>query len=327
MAVLVTGGAGYIGSHTVWALLDVGESVVVVDDLSSGFRSAVPEAVSFYEGDVGDRGLMAKAFAQNDIDAVIHFAGFTLVSESVSDPLSYYENNTVKSRSLIAAMVEAGVSNMVFSSTAAVYGTPEGSDPVDESCPLNPQSPYGTSKLMTELMLRDCAAAYLEFNYTALRYFNVAGCDPAGRAGQSMKNATHLIKVAVEAAMGKRPGISVFGTDYPTPDGTCIRDFIHVTDLANAHVLAIKRMRNGAGPLVANCGYGRGYSVLQVLEMVEKLSGRKLNIDYAPRRAGDIISLMAKPDLAMRELSWVPEHDSLEEIIETSLAWEKRLAD
>lgn len=326
MAVLVTGGAGYIGSHTAWALLDAEEDVVVLDRLSTGFRWSVPPEARFYEGDVGDSALVARIIDENDVDSIIHFAGSTVVPESVSDPLSFYENNTFKSWALIEAAVRANVSNFVFSSTAAVYGTPDTTDAVKETAPLKPESPYGSSKLMTEIMLRDSAAAYEGFNYTALRYFNVAGGDPRGRTGQSTKDATHLIKAAVEAATGKRESITVFGTDYPTRDGTCIRDFIHVSDLANAHVLAVKRMKQGGASLIANCGYGRGFSVFEVLEMVEKVSGSRLKIIKGPRRTGDLISIMADPTLAKRELSWQPEHDSLEEIIETALAWEERLS-
>ncbi|MCO6187294.1 UDP-glucose 4-epimerase GalE [Rhizobium sp. L1K21] len=326
MAVLVTGGAGYIGSHTAWALLDAGDEVVIVDRLSTGHLWSVPPEARFYEGDIGDSELIGRILGENSVDSIIHFAGSIVVPESVSDPLSYYENNTVKSRSLMASAINAGVPNFVFSSTAAVYGTPVSIEPVDETAPLNPESPYGSSKYMTEVMLRDSAAAYEGFNYTALRYFNVAGADPQGRTGQSSRNATHLIKVAVQVATGKREGMSVFGTDYPTPDGTCIRDYIHVTDLANAHVLAVQRMRNGGGSLVANCGYGRGFSVLEVLETVEKVAGKNLNVTYAPRRAGDAVSIVANPARARKELSWVPEHDDLEEIVATALTWEERLS-
>ncbi len=248
MAVLVTGGGGYIGSHMVWALLDANEDVVVIDRLSTGFRWAIAPEARFYEGDIADQSLMATIFAENSIDAIIHFAGSIVVPDSVADPLGYYENNTVKSRSLIESAVKAGVPYFVFSSTAAVYGTPDVLEPVTETVPLRPESPYGSSKLMTEIMLRDTAAAH-PFTYTALRYFNVAGADPKGRSGQSSALATHLIKVACATALGKRPSMSVFGTDYPTPDGTCVRDYIHVWDLVQAHLKALQRMRAGAARL------------------------------------------------------------------------------
>ena len=324
MAVLVTGGAGYIGSHMVWALVDAGEDVVVIDRLSTGFRWAIAPEAKFYEGDIADRALLATIFADNAIDAIIHFAGSIIVPESVADPLSYYENNTVKSRALIAAAVEAKIPHFVFSSTAAVYGTPEDADPVLETAELRPESPYGSSKLMTEIMLRDTAAAH-DFTYTTLRYFNVAGADPRGRTGQSTKGATHLIKVASEAALGKRPGMDVYGTDYPTPDGTCVRDYIHVTDLANAHLKALQRMRAGGGSIVANCGYGRGFSVLEVLSRVKEVSGADFAVRIAGRRAGDAVSIVANPSIAMRELGWTPEHDDLAFIVRTALDWEEHL--
>lgn len=324
MAVLVTGGAGYIGSHMVWALADAGEEVVVLDRLSTGFRWAVAPEARFYEGDIADAALLSTIFSENRIDAIIHFAGSIIVPESVSDPLSYYENNTVKSRALIAAAVAAKVPHFVFSSTAAVYGTPDGTEPVLETAALRPESPYGSSKLMTEIMLRDTAAAH-DFTYTALRYFNVAGADPRGRAGQSTKGATHLIKVASEAALGKRAGMDVYGTDYPTPDGTCIRDYIHVSDLANAHLKALQRMRAGGGSIVANCGYGRGFSVLEVLEQVKAVSGQDFPVRFAERRPGDAVLIVANPAVAMKELDWTPQHDDLAFIVRTALDWEDHL--
>lgn len=324
MTVLVTGGCGYIGSHTVWALLDAGEQVAVIDRLSTGFRWAIPPEARLYEGDIADETLHDRVFSENTIDAIIHFAGSIIVPESVANPLAYYENNTVKSRALIAAAVKYKVPHFVFSSTAAVYGTPRGAEPVVETEPLNPESPYGSSKLMTETMLRDTAYAH-DFTYTALRYFNVAGADPRGRTGQSTVGATHLIKVAGEAALGKRNHIDVFGTDYPTPDGTCIRDYIHVSDLANAHLKALERMRAGGGSLVANCGYGRGFSVLDVLETVTKVHGRPFDIRYAGRRAGDAVMIVANPALAKREFGWVPQYDDLEFIVKTALDWEAHL--
>ena len=324
MAVLVTGGAGYIGSHMVWALIDAGEEVVVLDRLSTGFRWAVSPEARFYEGDIADGALLSTIFSENKIDAIIHFAGSIIVPESVADPLSYYENNTVKSRALIAATVAAKVPHFVFSSTAAVYGTPDGTEPVLESAALRPESPYGSSKLMTEIMLRDTAAAH-DFTYTALRYFNVAGADPRGRTGQSTAGATHLIKVASEAALGKRGGMDVFGTDYPTPDGTCVRDYIHVSDLANAHLKALQRMRAGGGSIVANCGYGRGFSVLEVLEQVKAVSGVEFPVRFAGRRPGDAVLIVANPSVAMKELGWTPEHDNLSFIVRTALDWEEHL--
>ncbi|WP_234189788.1 UDP-glucose 4-epimerase GalE [Shinella sp. NM-101] len=324
MAVLVTGGAGYIGSHMVWALVDAGEEVVVLDRLSTGFRWAVAPEARFYEGDIADAALLGQIFAENRIEAIIHFAGSIIVPESVADPLAYYENNTVKSRALIAAAVAAKVPHFVFSSTAAVYGTPDGTEPVLESAALRPESPYGSSKLMTEIMLRDTAAAH-DFTYTALRYFNVAGADPRGRTGQSTRGATHLIKVASEAALGKRAGMDVYGTDYPTPDGTCIRDYIHVSDLANAHLKALQRMRAGGGSIVANCGYGRGFSVLEVLDEVKAASGVDFPVRFAGRRPGDAVLIVANPSVAMKELGWTPEHDDLAFIVRTALDWEDHL--
>ncbi|QRM54146.1 UDP-glucose 4-epimerase GalE [Sinorhizobium sp. BG8] len=325
MTVLVTGGGGYIGSHMVWSLIDAGEQVVVIDRLSTGFRWAIAPEARFYEGDIADRDLLRTIFAENAIDSIIHFAGSIIVPESVADPLAYYENNTVKSRALIAAAVEAGVKHFVFSSTAAVYGTPDSAEPVLESAALRPESPYGSSKLMTEIMLRDTAQAH-DFTYTALRYFNVAGADPRGRTGQSTAGATHLIKVASEAALGKRNGMDVFGTDYPTPDGTCVRDYIHVSDLADAHLKALQRMRAGGTSLVANCGYGRGFSVLEVLDRVKAVSGVDFPVRISGRRPGDAVSIVANPAVAMREFGWTPKHDDLSFIVRTALDWEDHLA-
>ncbi|NHT74899.1 UDP-glucose 4-epimerase GalE [Rhizobiaceae bacterium CRRU44] len=325
MAVLVTGGGGYIGSHMVWALLEAGEEVVVIDRLSTGFRWAIAPEARMYEGDIADAALLSRIFAENAIDAVIHFAGSIVVPDSVSDPLGYYENNTVKSRALIASVVEAGIPHFVFSSTAAVYGTPEVLEPVSETVQLRPESPYGSSKLMTEIMLRDAAAAH-DLTYTVLRYFNVAGADPKGRSGQSSKTSTHLIKIACAVALGKRPSMSVFGTDYPTPDGTCVRDYIHVWDLVQAHLKALQRMRAGGGSLVANCGYGHGFSVLEVLDTVKRVNGADLTVDFAPRRAGDPAMIVANPALAMKELGWVPEYDDLDVIVRHALDWEDRLS-
>ena len=324
MAILVTGGAGYIGSHMVWRLIEAGEDVVVLDRLSTGFRWAVAPEARFYLGDVADAELLRTIFIENDIEAIIHFAGSAVVPVSVADPLSYYDNNSGKTRALLSAAIEAGVRHFVFSSTAAVYGPQKSSDPVRETATLNPENPYGQSKLMTEFMLRDAAAAY-DFDYVALRYFNVAGADPQGRAGQSTSGATHLIKVACEAALGKRDSVSVYGIDYPTHDGTGVRDYIHVTDLADAHLKALQHLRQGKGSLVANCGYGFGYSVLDVLNMVTRVHGHSFKIHMAARRPGDSSSVVADATLARRVLGWVPQHDSLETIVRSALDWELEL--
>ncbi|MCA1403898.1 UDP-glucose 4-epimerase GalE [Ensifer sp. IC3342] len=321
MAILVTGGAGYIGSHMVWSLLDAGESVVVVDRLSTGFRWAIAPEAKFYFGDVGNRTLLGRIFAENEIDAVIHFAGSAVVPESVADPLTYYDNNTANTRTLIAATIAAGIRHFVFSSTAAVYGTQGTADPVRETATLRPESPYGRSKLMSEIMLQDAAAAH-DFRYVVLRYFNVAGADPLGRAGQSTAGATHLIKVACEAARGVRRKVDVYGTDYPTADGTGIRDYIHVADLVTAHKNALGYLRAGGEPLTSNCGYGKGFSVLQVLDTVRRVSGRDFRVEYAPRRPGDAAQVVADSSLARLKLDWVPTHASLEDIVQSAFDWE-----
>ena len=323
MTILVTGGAGYIGSHMVLELTDAGEQVVVLDNLSTGFRWAVPAAAKLVVGDVGDETVLRDLFKSQPIEAVIHFAGSIVVPDSVSDPLGYYHNNTVKSRTLIAAAIEAGVKQFIFSSTAAVYGDVK-ENPVAETAALAPMSPYGTSKLMTELMMRDAAVAH-DFRYVALRYFNVAGADPAGRSGQSTPRATHLIKVACETALGKRSHMQVFGTDYPTQDGTCIRDFIHVKDLARAHVAALKHLRSGARSDVFNCGYSKGYSVLQVIEAVKRASGKSFDVRLSPRRPGDPPAIVSASAKIRAALGWVPEHDDLDRIVAQALAWESRL--
>ncbi|MBB5752528.1 UDP-glucose 4-epimerase GalE [Prosthecomicrobium pneumaticum] len=323
MTVLVTGGAGYIGSHMVWRLLDAGERVVVIDSLATGFRFAIaPEAAAVF-GDVGDEDLVRSTIEAQGVDAVIHFAGSVVVPDSVADPLGYYLNNTVKSRSVIAAAVAAGVSHFIFSSTAAVYGS-GGAEPIREDAPLAPASPYGRSKLMTEMMLADTAAAH-EFRYAALRYFNVAGADPAGRTGQSTRGATHLIKVAAEAALGKRAALTVHGSDYATPDGTCLRDYIHVSDLVDAHYDALLHLRRGGDSLVANCGYGHGYSVRQVIEAVRRVSGRDFPVVDGPRRPGDAEAIVADPARAMAVLGWRPRRDDLDGIVDSALAWEDHL--
>ena len=324
MTVLVTGGGGYIGSHMVWALVDAGEDVAVLDRLSTGFRWAIAPEAKFYEGDIADEALLDRICQENDINAIIHFAGSIIVPESVADPLTYYENNTVKSRALIAGAIRNGIRHFVFSSTAAVYGTPEGTEPVTESARLNPESPYGSAKLMTEIMLRDASIAH-DFTYTALRYFNVAGADPRLRTGQSTVGATHLIKVAGEAALGKRTHIDVFGTDYPTTDGTCVRDYIHVTDLIAAHALLLKHLRKGGASTTLNCAYGQGYSVRQVVETVRDVSGVDLRADEGPRRAGDPASITATGEKVRNLLGWIPQHDNLREIVKTAYEWERHL--
>ncbi len=321
--VLITGGAGYIGSHAVLAFLEAGNGVVVLDDLSSGRRAAVPGDVTFVEGDAGDGALVGELILRHGIGAVVHFAGSIVVPESVADPLKYYRNNTCASRNLIAACIAGGIGRFIFSSSAAVYGTPD-RVPVAEDTPPAPINPYGASKLMTEWMLRDAAAAH-GLDYVALRYFNVAGADPSGRAGQSTPNATHLIKVACEAATGQRPFIEVFGEDYDTPDGTCIRDYIHVSDLAAAHVDALQAPRGAGGGLVLNCGYGRGFSVREVLVAVEREAGVKLDVRSAARRAGDPPALVADASAIRESLGWRPQYDDLATIVRTALEWERNL--
>lgn len=323
MTVLVTGGAGYIGSHMVLDLLDSGESVVVLDNLSTGFRWAVPTNATLVVGDVGDQDLVRSIVRKHGVKAIIHFAGSIVVPESVADPLGYYHNNTVKSRALMEVAVEMGIEQFIFSSTAAVYGNPS-EVPVREDAELKPMSPYGSSKLMTEIMLADVARAH-NFRYVALRYFNVAGADPQGRTGQSTPNATHLIKVACEAALGKRPCIEVFGTDYPTEDGTCIRDYIHVTDLVRAHRAALRHLRDGGGSEIFNCGYSKGFSVLEVIDAVKRVSGADFEVRNAPRRAGDPAAIVAASEKIRVHLGWRPELDKLETIAAQALAWESHM--
>jgi UDP-glucose 4-epimerase len=322
--VLVTGGAGYIGAHAVLALRDAGHPVAVIDNLVTGFRFAVPDGVPFYEGDIEDADLLKRIFAEQGTRAVMHFAGSVVVPESVSNPLKYYHNNTAKSRALIAAVVEAGVPHFIFSSTAATYGTPEVS-PVTEDTPQRPINPYGMSKLMTEAMLSDVAAAHA-LNYCVLRYFNVAGADPQGRTGQSTAGATHLIKVAVEAALGKRASVGVFGSDFDTPDGTGVRDYIHVSDLAAAHVLALQALIADPGEsLTMNCGYGRGFSVLEVLDAVDRVTNRKIVREMQGRRPGDPAALISDNSRIKATLPWVPRYDDLDTIVTHALAWERKL--
>lgn len=324
MTVLVTGGAGYIGSHMVWELLDHGEDVVVIDRLSTGFDWAVAGAAELVVGDIADQALLEDTISRCQVDSIIHFAGSIIVPESVADPLGYYHNNTVNSRGLIESAIKCGVPHFIFSSTAAVYGSPEAS-PVDENAPLLPESPYGASKMMTEIMLRDTAVAHPGFAYTALRYFNVSGADPQMRTGQSTKGATHLIKVACETATGKRPYMEVFGTDYPTRDGTCVRDYIHVSDLVNAHYLALGRLRSGGTSMVANCGYGTGYSVLEVIDAVKRVADRDFDVRMGGRRPGDAVSIVADPARCRTELGWTPRLDSLDKIVGHALEWEEVL--
>ncbi|HJP69052.1 MAG TPA: UDP-glucose 4-epimerase GalE [Sphingomicrobium sp.] len=324
LPVLVTGGAGYIGSHAVLALKDAGWNVSVIDDLSTGKRRAVPEDVPFYEGSVADGVLVERAISEQGVQAVMHFAGSVVVPESVEHPLYYYQNNTLATHALISSLVKMGVKHILFSSTAAVYGAPAKGqvDEDDEKCPINP---YGWSKLMSERMLRDVSAAH-PFNYGALRYFNVAGADPKGRSGQQGKGSTHLIKVAVETAVGKRDHIEVFGSDYDTPDGTCIRDYIHVTDLADAHVAALERLI--ARPdenLTLNCGYGRGLSVLEVLDAVGQANGKPIRCVMRERRAGDPPMLISSNSRIVEMLQWQPRFAEIEQIVGDALRWEKRL--
>jgi UDP-glucose 4-epimerase len=324
LPVLVTGGAGYIGSHAVLALKDAGWPVVVVDNLTTGFRSAVPREVPFYQLDVGYREFVDEIIRKHDIGAIMHFAGSIIVPESVTNPLKYYGNNTAQSRNLIETAVAAEVRHFVFSSTAAVYGEPERS-PVDEDCAIKPINPYGTSKFMTEIMLADTAKAH-PLNFCALRYFNVAGADPEGRAGQSSAGATHLIKVAVEAVIGRRDHVAIFGDDYDTPDGTGIRDYIHVSDLAAAHILALEALiADPAKSLTLNCGYGRGYSVREVLDAVDRVSGEQIERRVAPRRPGDPATLVAANRRICSALPWKPLRDDIDTIIQDALKWERKL--
>ena len=322
--VLVTGGAGYIGSHMAHALADRGDRVVVLDDLSTGVRDLVPAKAEFVRGDVGDRELVTSLIRNYAIDAVIHFAGSVVVPESVAQPLRYYDNNTAKSCRLVEACVGAEVSNLIFSSTAAVYGMGDGR-PATEDDPKLPINPYGRSKLMTEWALADAARAH-DLRYVALRYFNVAGADPGGRTGQSTPRATHLIKRACQVALNDSEELEIFGTDFPTPDGTGIRDYIHVADLVACHLLALDYLRDGGGCQVFNCGYGHGASVREVIAMVSRLAGKGLKVKCAGRRPGDPAQLVANSDRIRRELGWQPSHGTLEEIVSTALAWERRAA-
>jgi UDP-glucose 4-epimerase len=322
--VLVTGGAGYIGSHAVLALKDAGWHVAVIDDLSNGTREVIPDGIPFYQGSIAERVLVDSIIDELGIGAIMHFAGSIVVPESVEQPLKYYGNNTLASHALISAAVDAGVKHILFSSTAAVYGAPK-QVPIDEQDPKLPINPYGASKLMTERMLSDASAAH-PFNYGALRYFNVAGADPKGRTGQIGKGSTHLIKIAAEAAVGKRPHVSVFGTDYPTPDGTCIRDYIHVSDLAAAHVAALEWLtEHPEENLVMNCGYGKGLSVLQVLDAVDRHTNSPVKRVMEGRRAGDPPELVAGNKRLLETLDWRPQHADIDRIVGDALAWERKL--
>ena len=324
MTVLVTGGAGYIGSHMVYALLAAGEKPVVLDNLSTGFDWAIAEGVPLVVGETGDQALVEKLIRDHSVEAIIHFAASIVVPDSVADPLGYYKNNTVNSRALIECAVKGGVKHFIFSSTAAVYGNPD-QVPVGEDDPTRPMSPYGSSKLMTEIMLRDAGAAH-GLAHVVLRYFNVAGADPALRTGQSTKGATHLIKVAVETALGLRPKMQVFGTDYPTQDGTCVRDYIHVCDLVRAHSDALAYLRDGGASATLNCGYGRGFSVLDVIDTVKRVSGGDFRVETTARRPGDPAQIVAKSDRIRAVLGWRPQLDDLTTIARHALDWERKLA-
>ena len=323
MTVLVTGGAGYIGSQMVLALVEAGESVVVIDNLSTGFSTYLPEGVPLFIGDAGDENLVEGVIEQHNVDSIIHFAGSVVVPDSMRDPLGYYRNNTFTTRNLLNAAVKSGIGRFIFSSTAAVYGNPD-QVPVPETAPTRPLSPYGFSKLMSEIMLHDVAEAH-GMKYAVLRYFNVAGADPLARVGLAAAGATHLLKIAVEAATGQRAKIDVFGTDYPTPDGSCIRDFIHVSDLAEAHRAALSYLRGSGDSVTLNCGYGRGYSVLETIEAVRRVSGRNYAVQYAARRPGDIVTMVADTGRMRALLDWTPRYDDLDTIATHALAWEEKL--
>ena len=323
MNVLVTGGAGYIGGHMVLELMDAGETPVVIDNLSTGLRWTVPDGVPLIIGDFGDAELVARVLREHEIEAIAHFAAKLVVPESLADPLGYYLNNVAKARTLLECAVKAGVGYFIFSSTAAVYGE-TGAEAVAEDEPKSPVSPYGRSKLMVEWMLEDVARAH-GLRYVALRYFNVAGADPKGRNGQSSPLATHLIKVAVQAALHQRAGMEVFGTDYPTPDGSCLRDYIQVTDLVRAHMMALDYLRKGGGNLVCNCGYGRGFSVLDIVDVVKRVSGVDFPVTLSARRPGDPAAIIADAARIRSALGWTPRHDNIDDMVRQAMAWERRL--
>lgn len=323
MSVLVTGGAGYIGSHMALALVEAGESVVVIDNLSTGFSPFVPEGVPLFIGDAGDENLVEGVIAAHGVDAIIHFAGSVVVPESIRDPLGYYRNNTITTRNLLNVAVKCGIPHFIFSSTAAVYGNPDRT-PVTEDAPTRPLSPYGMSKLMSEIMLHDTAAAH-GLGFAALRYFNVAGADPQARVGLATAGATHLLKIAVEVATGQRPSIEIYGTDYPTPDGTCIRDFIHVSDLVAAHRGALDYLRRGGAAGTFNCGYGRGYSVREVIDAVKRISGVPIAVRESERRPGDIMTMIADTAKLHRAIDFAPRYEDLDTIVTHALAWEEKL--
>ncbi len=324
MGVLVTGGAGYIGGHMTLGLLDASEEVVVLDNLSTGFDWAVADPAKLVVGDTGDAELVGRLIAKHKIDAVAHFAAKIVVPDSITDPLGYYLNNTSNARTLIETAIKGGVKNFIFSSTAAVYGETT-SEPVSEDMPLAPISPYGRSKLMTEWILEDASRAY-DFRYVALRYFNVAGADPQGRLGQSTPKATHVIKRGVQTALGLYPNMEIFGQDYPTRDGTCVRDYIQVTDLIDAHLAALTYLRNGGASMVCNCGYGHGQTVKEVVDVVKKVSGVDFKVLMSPRRSGDPASIVARADRAKSLLAWKPVRDNLDDIVKQALDWERRLS-
>jgi UDP-glucose 4-epimerase len=323
MTILITGGAGYIGSHMAHALTDAGAPIVVLDNLTTGFDWAVPKSAPLVVGDSGDQTLVSSLIARHGVEAIIHFAGSLIVSDSVADPLEYYRNNTENSRALIECAIKGGVRNFIFSSSAAVYGNPT-KDLVGEADPMAPMSPYGSSKLMTEVMLRDTSAAR-GLNYVILRYFNVAGADPELRTGESTRNSTHLVKIAAQTALGLRPKMLVFGDDYATPDGTCIRDYIHVTDLVNAHSAALDYLRGGGKSMALNCGYGRGFSVLEVIETVKRIADVNFKVERGTRRPGDPAKIVAAADLIKSVLGWRPQFNDLPTIVGHALGWERKL--
>ena len=325
MTILVTGGAGYIGSHMVWELIDHGEKVVVLDNLVTGFDWAVAPDAKLIIGDIADRALVENIIKEHKIEAIIHFAGSVVVPESIKHPLKYYHNNTSNTRTLLETVVRCGIDKFIFSSTAAVYAAPNDLKPIREDALLAPMTPYGASKLMSEVMLRDTAKAH-DMRYVMLRYFNVAGADPQARTGLSTRGATHLIKIACEAATGKRDGMDIYGFNYDTPDGTGIRDFIHVSDLASAHYSALEFLRNGGRKFTGNCGYSKGYSVLEVVNAVKRISGNDFTARMAPRREGDIPAIVADASRMMTRLNWQPKYADLDQIITHALAWEKKLA-